>query len=401
MIADSRKIILKQNTKWPIVQMKDVCEIDPSKRELNGIDKNTDVSFGMMADLGEHKRPFIPKESKKIRDVLKGGYSYFKENDVLLAKMTPCFENGKSGIALNLKNGIGFGSTEFYVLRRKGEIVSDWIYYIISSDNFLNKGRLSLVGTTGRRRLLKQYVESFSFPLPGLDEQKQIAVLFQSIDTNIEQVESQEQNLLNLKKQLLHDLFESKQLGNTLKANDFEKIKFEKLALNISERVEPQKTSLDTYVGLEHLDPDSLTIARTGKPDDVIGTKLKIYIGDIIFGKRRAYQRKVAVSHFDGIASAHSMILRANEEHIEKDFLPFFMQSDLFMNRAIQISEGSLSPTIKWKTLAAQEFWLPKREKQKTLAVLFKQFDNTSDQLQRQKTTLKNLKQNLLREILG
>ncbi|MGE0084266.1 MAG: restriction endonuclease subunit S [Desulfococcaceae bacterium] len=238
--------------------------------------------------------------------------------------------------------------------------------------------------------------------LPPLEEQKQIAALFQSIETAMEQVDGQEKNLLNLKKQLLCDLFgENLKFGNSLNKNDFQKIKFEKIALNISERVEPQKTNLDTYVGLEHLDPENLAITRTGKPDDVIGTKLKIYKGDIIFGKRRAYQRKISVSHFDGIASAHSMILRANEKHIEKDFLPFFMQSDVFMNRAIQISEGSLSPTIKWKTLAAQEFILPKKEKQKKLTEVFKQFDITLAQLRQQKTTLRNLKQKLLSEILG
>jgi type I restriction enzyme S subunit len=95
------------------------------------------------------------------------------------------------------------------------------------------------------------------------------------------------------------------------------------------------------------------------------------------------------------------MILRANEKHIESEFLPFFMQSDVFMNRAVQISEGSLSPTIKWKTLAAQEFSLPVKEKQKELTEVFKQFDVTRSQLKQQKTTLQNLKQKLLSDILG
>lgn len=239
-------------------------------------------------------------------------------------------------------------------------------------------------------------------PLPPLEEQKQIAALFQSIETAMEQVDGQEKNLLQLKNKLLRDLFSEKQeFGNHLKAKDFETVKFEKIAINISERVEPKKTELATYVGLEHLDADNLKIERTGTPDDVIGTKLKIYKGDIIFGKRRAYLRKVAVSHFDGIASAHSMILRANERIIEKDFLPYFMQSDTFMSRAVQISEGSLSPTIKSKTLAQQEFILPKKEKQKELVELFHQFDTTMQQLKQQKTTLKQLKQKLLNEILG
>ena len=104
---------------------------------------------------------------------------------------------------------------------------------------------------------------------------------------------------------------------------------------------------------------------------------------------------------FNGIWSAHSMVLRAIKENIEKEFLPFFMQSDYFMDRAVQISEGSLSPTIKWKVLAKQEFHLPKKEKQNILVTLFKQIDNTIFEISSFKTNLKNLKQNLLDEILG
>ena len=255
---------------------------------------------------------------------------------------------------------------------------------------------------TGQPSISQSSISTVEIPLPPLEEQKQIAALFKSIETAMEQVDGQEKNLLQLKNKLLKDLFSEKQeFGKHLKFKDFETVRFDKIAINISERVEPQKTELTTYVGLEHLEADNLKIERTGTPDDVIGTKLKIYKGDIIFGKRRAYLRKVAVSHFDGIASAHSMILRANENHIEKDFLPYFMQSDKFMSRAVQISEGSLSPTIKSKTLAQQEFILPKKEKQKELVELFLQFDTTMQQLKQQKTTLKQLKQKLLNEILG
>jgi restriction endonuclease S subunit len=389
-------------TVWPKKHLRDVCIIDPSKKETNGLDLNTKVSFGMMADLGEHRRVFSPKGVKVLHEVQKGGYSYFKTNDVLLAKMTPCFENGKSGIAQNLKSNIGFGSTEFYVIRPKGGLDPNLLYYYISSDKFINEGKFNLVGTTGRRRLLRQFVELFEIPIPPDEEQKHIVSLFQSIEKVIEHLDYQIQNLTSLKKQILRDLFSiTPKIGNYLTKRDFEPVRFEKLALNISERVEPKETNLDTYVGLEHLDSDCLTIERTGKPEDVIGTKLKIYKGDIIFGKRRAYLRKVAVSHFDGIASAHSMILRANVHNIEKDFLPYFMQSDTFMERAVQISEGSLSPTIKWKTLAAQEFVLPKKEKQSIIIEIFKQFDNTTNLIQKQISTLRTLKQNLLNEILG
>ncbi len=387
--------------RWEKVKLGDVCLIDPSKNEINSVDDETIVSFVTMADLNEHKQHFCESQIKTFKEIRRGGYSYFKDNDVLLAKMTPCFENGKSGMATNLKNGIGFGSIEFFVLR-SDNFIPDLIYHIVSSEIFINQGSLMMIGTTGRKRLMKQFVEKYEIPLPPLEEQNLIASLFQSIENAIEQIEIQEKNLLTLKNRLLQKLFSDKlQFGNYLVEKDFEKIKFDKLAFNISERVEPQKTELTIYVGLEHLDTDNLKIERHGTPDDVIGTKLKIYKGDIIFGKRRAYLRKVAVSDFDGIVSAHSMVLRANEVNIEKDFLPYFMQSDAFMNRAVEISEGSLSPTIKWKTLAQKEFILPKKEKQKKLSEIFQQFDKTREQLKNQKTTLKTLKQVLLNSILS
>lgn len=136
--------------------------------------------------------------------------------------------------------------------------------------------------------------------------------------------------------------------------------RFDQMATNVNVRIDnPSESGMEHYVGLEHLDADSLKIRRWGAPDDVEATKLMFKKGDIIFGRRRAYQRKLGVAEFDGICSAHAMVLRAKPDVVLPEFLPFFMQSDLFMNRAVEISVGSLSPTINWKTMAAQEFALP------------------------------------------
>lgn len=156
-------------------------------------------------------------------------------------------------------------------------------------------------------------------------------------------------------------------------------VKFGEIAKNISKRVNPSETDLEVYVGLEHLDAQSLRITRHGVPSDVKGQKLRIRPGQIIFGKRRAYQKKVAVADFDGICSAHAMVLEAIPGKIIPELLPFFMQSDMFMDRAVAISEGSLSPTIKWKTLAIQKFPLPPLGRQKKiLEVLEKVEENIS-----------------------
>ena len=90
--------------------------------------------------------------------------------------------------------------------------------------------------------------------------------------------------------------------------------RFDQFAELITSRVDPGDTTLDRYVGLEHLDPDSLKLRRWGTPSDVVGEKLHFWPGDIIYGKRRAYQRKLAVAEFEGICSAHAMVLRAKPE---------------------------------------------------------------------------------------
>lgn len=150
--------------------------------------------------------------------------------------------------------------------------------------------------------------------------------------------------------------------------SEFTMVRFSEMATQVKTKVKPAETDLDRYVGLEHLDPESLHIRRWGVPGDVTGEKIVVQKGDIIFGKRRAYQRKVAIADFDCICSAHAMVLQPKEDVIIRELFPFFLQSDLFMNRAVQISVGGLSPTINWKDLARQEFPLPPIEEQRRIA---------------------------------
>lgn len=156
--------------------------------------------------------------------------------------------------------------------------------------------------------------------------------------------------------------------------------RFDQIAINVNDRVDnPAEAGVEHYVGLEHLDSDSLKIRRWGKPDEVEATKLRFKKGDIIFGRRRAYQRKLGVAEFDGICSAHAMVLRPHTDVVLPEFLPFFMQSDAFMSRAVEISVGSLSPTINWKTLALQKFNLIPLETQSIVAKKLKTITDVID----------------------
>lgn len=144
--------------------------------------------------------------------------------------------------------------------------------------------------------------------------------------------------------------------------------KFDEIAYNSTQKVKPTEADKEHYIGLEHIDGECLYISRWGADVAPIGEKLVMRKGDVLFGKRRAYQRKVAIAPIDGIFSAHGLVLRPKEDVVDKDYFPFFMSSNQFLDRAIQISVGGLSPTINWKDLARQEFTLPSLSEQKVLA---------------------------------
>ena len=149
------------------------------------------------------------------------------------------------------------------------------------------------------------------------------------------------------------------------------KYKFDQIAFNSTEKKKPTEDDKYTYIGLEHLDSGCLEVTRYGSDVAPIGEKLVMRKGDVLFGKRRAYQKKVAIAPFDGIFSAHGLVLRPKEDVIDRDFFPFFISSDYFLDAAIKISVGSLSPTINWRELKELEFELPDLAVQRDLAKIF------------------------------
>ena len=178
--------------------IENISTIRPSKEDFKNISGETIVSFVPMASLNTFNAEFTANEERKIEDV-KSGFTYFRDNDILLAKITPCFENGKAGIARNLKNGIGFGSTEYIVIRANTDIVyPEWIFYHINTPEFINGGKSHMTGTAGQQRIDINYVKQYQIPVPPLEEQRTI---LDSIDT--------EKNLIASSKELIK-IFEKK-----------------------------------------------------------------------------------------------------------------------------------------------------------------------------------------------
>ncbi|ACG72765.1 restriction modification system DNA specificity domain [Anaeromyxobacter sp. K] len=142
------------------------------------------VSFVPMEDLGITQKYLEPTKERCLSDVI-GSYTYFADGDVLLAKITPCFENGKLGIARGLVNGIGFGSSEYFVLRPQPSVTSEWLYYFLARSAFRAVGATRMTGAVGHKRVEKEFIESCPIPVPPLEEQRRITALldksFQSL----------------------------------------------------------------------------------------------------------------------------------------------------------------------------------------------------------------------------
>lgn len=164
---------------WGLKPLGECCELNP--RRPSYINKDVNYSFVAMPSVGENGRVDVSLE-KPYAEVYKG-FTYFAENDVLFAKITPCMENGKGGIATGLVNGAGFGSTEFHVLRPiKGISNSSWLYIITTFRKFRSGAAKVMTGTGGQRRVPITYLQDYQISLPPIELQEQFAAFVRQSD---------------------------------------------------------------------------------------------------------------------------------------------------------------------------------------------------------------------------
>lgn len=182
-------IFTNSEKKWEEKKISDVFEIKPPKKEAKQKLNDDDlVSFVPMEDLAIGYKYFAAEKERRLKDV-QGSYTYFANDDVLLAKITPCFENGKLGIARNLKNGVGFGSSEYIVFRTKGTIIPDYLFYFLSREQFKKEGEKRMAGASGHKRVSKSFIENYKIPYPGaITEQKTIVGRFDELAKELQKL---------------------------------------------------------------------------------------------------------------------------------------------------------------------------------------------------------------------
>jgi len=189
---------------WQTRPLADVCEIKPPKAEARErAAADALVSFAPMEDLGIDRKFLNASQVKRLASVV-GSYTYFADGDVLLAKITPCFENGKLGIAADLSNGIGFGSSEFIVLRPSASLDKEFLYYFLARPEFRTEGAARMGGAVGQQRVPKEFIESYRIPVPPLPEQQRMVGILDEVFEGIATAKANaEKNLRNAR--TLHD----------------------------------------------------------------------------------------------------------------------------------------------------------------------------------------------------
>ena len=187
----------------PQSKLEDHTELNPNKKEL--LNFNGNVSFLPMSNVSENGKIDL-SINRNIDDVRKG-FTFFKDNDVIVAKITPCFENGKGAPVFGLLNGVGFGSTEFHVLRPKNTVNTVWLYHVTMLSKFRLEGERKMTGSGGQRRITKDFINNFKLNIPPLSLQNEFADFVAQVDKSQLAIQKSLEELETLKKSLMQEYF--------------------------------------------------------------------------------------------------------------------------------------------------------------------------------------------------
>ncbi|MEY0672279.1 restriction endonuclease subunit S [Providencia rettgeri] len=189
---------------WSCTTLNKIADINPKPIKLDSDD--IEVSFVGMADVSESAK--LMNTTNRLYGEVKKGFTSFQDNDVLVAKITPCFENGKGALVSNLTNGIGFGSTEFHVIRAKEQKgCPEFIHHITTTHNFRVKGEMNMTGTAGQKRVGKDFIASYLIACPPFVEQQKIAEVLSTVDKKIDLIDQKIAETEKLKTGLMQKLF--------------------------------------------------------------------------------------------------------------------------------------------------------------------------------------------------
>ena len=183
-------------THWKVKRLKYAATLNPKASEVKGLTLDTEVSFVPMEAVGEFGGLDLSL-TKQLDDVF-GGYTYFSNDDILVAKITPCFENGKGSLAGGLLNGLAFGTTELHIIRCRPGLDNRFAFYVTQCNAFRKIGEAEMYGAGGQKRIPESFVADLKHPIPPLAEQRTIAAFLDRETGRIDALIAKKERLIEL-----------------------------------------------------------------------------------------------------------------------------------------------------------------------------------------------------------
>ena len=292
-------------------------------------------------------------------------------------------------------------SDEISVIRQNTEnLCPDYLNLVLNTEKLWDYAIARSVGSVSKRIKWEDLaVYKFSHP-KDLDRQRELVDFFQLLEGIINKFDKYEESLIAIQKTLANGLFsEEPTFGNLLKHTDYSLATISEI-VECDKKIENDQT-LSRFIGLENIESENFKIQGSGNVEDGTTFTKRFKSGDVLFGKRRPYLKKVAIADFDGLCSGDILVLRAIESRMLPALLPFYISSDAFINHAVKTSAGSLSPRTKWKDLSGLRIGVPDLEHQNIIVDIFNELIEVIDDVKSQKNTLKSLRKSLLNEIIG
>lgn len=340
-----------------LMSLADVCEINPRLPRSHGLTDETEVSFVPMAAVDEVAGDIRDKQSRTFGEVKKG-YTHFREGDVLFAKITPCMENGKAAVARDLIGGLGFGSTEFHVLRSKESVLPEWLYYFVRRESFRKKAKRNFTGTAGQQRVPTTFLSTTEIPVPSLFEQRRIVDLLSRTEGIVRLRREAQKKAAELIPAIFLEMFgdpatnpkgwPSKRLGDYLN-------------IQTSVRVPDIEREGDVpCIGADSIESGTGQIVSWPTVTDVhpISGKYGFCQGDVLYSKIRPVLRKVVIAPSDGYCSADMYPLRVGEV-ATCEYVHALLLSKAFTDYAVGVSMRAQMPKVNRETLFAYSHPLP------------------------------------------
>lgn len=361
-------------TSWSLVHLPEIAEINPTldKRDIGD---NLLVSFVPMPAVEAETGHVDVSAQRKFSEVKKG-YTGFREGDVLFAKITPCMENGKMAVVPALKNDVGFGSTEFHVLRAYGDVSPKYLYHFVSSKQFRMIAERNMTGAVGQRRVPTGYINESKIPLPPASEQLRIVAkieeLFSELDKGVENLRTAQQQLKVYRQALLKHAFEGKLTADsTFAVTDctWPKHKLGELLgfLTSGSRgwAAYYADAGDIFIRAQNIKHDRLDlsdIAFVALPDRTEGLRTRVQQGDLLITITGANVTKSAlVEHAIGTAyvSQHVALCRPTNNVLPRFLYWFVVAQAAGRKQLTDLAYGAGKPGLNLENIRSITIHLP------------------------------------------